>query len=84
MDIRNSTNRMLDTTPAEALFERVIHTRIPSDSSPLVVSPGHQSQAKARMATDHDSKRGVYQLPELKSGTVVILQDGYSNPNSGD
>ena len=81
MDIRNSTNRMLGTTPAEVLFQRVLHTRMPSYSPPLVVSPGHQSQAKARMATDHDSKRGVCELPELKSGTVIILKDGYSNPS---
>ena len=52
MDIPNSTNRMLGTIPAEALFQRIIHTRIPSYSPPLMVSPAHQSQAKARMSTD--------------------------------
>ena len=80
MDIRNSTNRMLGTTPSEALFQRILHTQIPADRTSFIVNPRHQSQVKARMATDHDLRRGVCQLPRLKSGTVVILQDGYASP----
>ena len=46
-----------------------------------MMNPRHQSQTKARMAIDHDLKRGVCQLPKLKSGAVVILQDCYTNPS---
>ena len=80
MDIRNSTNRMLGTTPSEALFQRVISTRIPSYNTPAIVNPAHQIRAKARMASDHDSKRGIHPLPESKTGTVVVLHDGFTVP----
>ena len=48
---------------------------------------GHQSQAKARMATDQDLRRGVCQLPRLKSGTVVSFKTDTAiliPPNSGE
>lgn len=80
MDIRNSTNRMLGTTPSEALFGRILHTRLPCYRTPIIVNPAHQFQAKARMASDHDSKRGVQPLPSLRPGTIVTLQDGYTDP----
>lgn len=76
MDIRNSTHRMLGTTPSEALFGRVLLTRVPSYCSPVVINPAHQLKAKARTADAHDAKRGVHNLPNLKPGTTVILQDG--------
>lgn len=81
MDIRNSTNRMLGTTPGEALFGRILNTRVPSYRAPIIVNPAHQVRAKARMAADHDSKRGVHPLSQLKTGTIVILQDGCSDSN---
>jgi hypothetical protein len=56
MDIRNSVNRMLGTTPSEVLFQRVLTTRIPSYSTPVIVNPAQQIRAKARMASDHDTK----------------------------
>ena len=81
MDIRNSVNRMLGTTPSEALFQRILQTRVPAYGTARVVNPEHQSQAKAEMANNHDSRRGVCSLPKLKSGTVVVLQDGYTHPS---
>lgn len=81
MDIRNSTNRMLGTTPGEALFGRLLHTRVPSYSPPIIVNPEHQVRAKARMAADHDAKRGVHFLPRLQAGDLVTLQDGCSDPS---
>ena len=44
---------------------------------PRIVNPGHQLQAKAAMAADHDSQRGVQSLPRLNPGETVIIQDGY-------
>lgn len=79
MDIRNSTNRMLGTTPCEALFGRAVHTRIPSYSNPVIVNPQHQILAKAKMTENHDTKRGVRPLKQLKPGTQVILQDGVTS-----
>ena len=69
MDIRNSVNRMLGTTPSEALFQRILQTRVPAYGTARVVNPEHQSQAKAEMANNHDSRRGVCSLPKLKSGS---------------
>lgn len=80
MDIRNSRNRMLGTTPSEALFNRVLRTRLPTHIDPVMVNPSHQVRAKAQMAENHDSHRGVGSLPTLKPGTTVVLQDGYMNP----
>ena len=76
MDIRNSTHRMLGTTPSEALFGRVLLTRVPSYHHPVMVNPAHQLRAKAKMADAHDARRGVHPLPTLKPGATVILQDG--------
>ena len=83
MDIRNSTHRMLGTTPSEALFGRVLLTRVPSYHHPVMINLSHQLRAKAKMADGHDARRGghdarrgVHPLPTLKPGTTVILQDG--------
>ena len=72
---------MLGSTPGEALFGRILNTRVPSYSPPVIVNPAHQIRAKARMAEDHDAKRGVHPLPKLTTGTVVVLQDGCSDPS---
>ena len=82
MDIRNSRHRMLGTTPSEALFNHVLRTRVPIHIKPVIVNPMHQVRAKAQMAQDHDSKRGVHVHPPsiLKPGTAVALQDGYMDP----
>ena len=79
-DIRNSHNRMIGTTPNDALFGRVIRTRLPEIIPSNLVNLTHQVRAKARMANDHDAHRGVRSLPSLQPGTRVIMQDGYSNP----
>ena len=71
---------MLGVTPSEALFNRVLRTRVPAHITSVIVNPGHQVKAKAQMAGDHDSKRRVQPLPILTPGTVVILRDGYTDP----
>ena len=76
-DIRNSPHRMLGTSPSEALFTHPLCTTVPMVVIPLIVNPGHQLQAKAAMAADHDSRRGVQSLPRLNPGETVIIQDGY-------
>ena len=58
MDIRNSRHRMLGTTPSEALFSRVLRTRVPTHIDPVIVNPSHQVRAKAQMAANYDSHRG--------------------------
>ena len=80
MDIKNSANRMLESTPGEDLFGRILNTRVPSYSS-VIVNPAHQIRTKARVAEDHDAKRGVHPLPKLTTGTVVVLQDECSDPS---
>lgn len=80
LDIRNARHRMLGTSPSEALFSRVLRTRVPTHIPPVIVNPRHQVRAKAQMVGYHDSKRGVRPLPTLTPGTVVILQDGYTDP----
>lgn len=62
------------------LINRVCRTRVLTHISPVIVNPIHQIRAKAQMAQDHNSKRGVNPLPALKTGTVVILQDGCMDP----
>ncbi|XP_065195493.1 uncharacterized protein K02A2.6-like [Sycon ciliatum] len=79
-DIRNSRHRMLGTSPSEALFSRVIRTRVPASITPQIVNPSEQIKAKAAMVEGHDSRRGVRKLPHLPSGTRVVLHDGYSDP----
>ena len=54
---------------------------MPSYSPSVIVNPAHQIRAKARMAEDHDAKRGGHPLPKLTTGTVVVLQDGCSDPS---
>ena len=76
-DIRNSPHRMLGTSPSEALFTHPLHTRVPMVVIPRIVNPGHELQAKAAMAADHDSRRGVQSLLRLNPGETVIIQDGY-------
>ena len=76
-DIRSSRDRMLGTSPSAALFSRQLRTRIPARIDPMIVNPQHQLKAKAGMANDHDSQRGVHMLPNLRPGTKVVVQDGY-------
>lgn len=80
MDIRNSQHRMIGTAPSEALFSRVLRTRVPTHIDSVIINPSHQVRAKARMAEDQDAHRGVGPLPSLKPGTIVVLQDGYNDP----
>ena len=63
------------------MFGRILNTRVPSYSPPVIVNPAHQIRAKARMAEDHDAKRKVHSLPKLTTGTVVVLQDECSDPS---
>eukprot|EP00117_Sycon_ciliatum_P026714 scpid19450/ scgid21866/ Transposon Ty3-I Gag-Pol polyprotein; Gag3-Pol3; Transposon Ty3-2 TYA-TYB polyprotein; Capsid protein; p24; Spacer peptide p3; Nucleocapsid protein p11; Ty3 protease; p16; Spacer peptide J; Reverse transcriptase/ribonuclease H; p55; Integrase p52; Integrase p49 len=81
-DIRNSVHRMLGMSPNEAFFGRMVRTRLPHHSTPRIVNASHQIRAKADMAVSHDSRRGVRQLPMLRPGTMVVLQDGYSDPTT--
>ena len=76
-DIRNSPHRMLGTSPSEALFTHPLRTRVLMVVIPRIVNPGHQLQAKAAMAADHNSRRGVKSLPRLNPGETVIIQDGH-------
>ena len=48
---------------------------------PRIVNPEHQLQAKATMAENHDSQRGVRPLSQLSPGDAVIIQDGYCDPS---
>ncbi|XP_065193223.1 uncharacterized protein LOC135824416 [Sycon ciliatum] len=79
-DIRNSVHQMLGMLPNEAFFGRMVRTRLPHHSTSRIVNASHQIRAKADMAVSHDSRRGVRQLPMLRPGTMVVLQDGYSDP----
>ena len=81
MDIRNSQHRMLGMSPSEALFRQPLRTRVPTFMVPRIVNPEHQLQAKATMAENHDSRRGVRHLPQLSPGDAVIIQDGYCDPS---
>jgi hypothetical protein len=80
MDIRNSVNRMLGTTPCEELFQRILQTRVPAYRTARVINPEQQSQAKAEMATNHDSGTGVCPRLKLKSWAVVVLHNSYTHP----
>jgi hypothetical protein len=48
---------------------------------PCYCEPSSQVRAKAGMAAEHDPKRGVHPLSQLKPGTIVILQDECSDPS---
>ena len=69
-------------SPNEAFFGRMVRTRLPHHSTPRIVNASHQIRTKADMAVSHDSRRGVRQLPLLRPGTMVVLQDGYSDPST--
>ena len=71
---------MVGTTPGEALLQRIPNTRVPSYNIRVIVNPTHQIPTKARMASEHDKKRRTHSFPELRTGTVVVLQDGSMDP----
>ena len=79
-DIHNSRHRMLGTSPSAAMFTHTTRTSVPTAITPHIVNPDHQLKAKAAMADQHDSRRGVQSLPKLKPGAKVIVQDGYCDP----
>ena len=76
-DIRNSVHRMLGMSPNEAFLGRLVRTRLPHHAAPSIVNLSHQIRAKSDMAVSHDNRRSVRQLPVLRPGTAVVLQDGY-------
>lgn len=80
MDIRNSRHRTLENTPSEALFNRVLRTRIPAHIRTVIVNPEYQVKAKAQMTRHHNAKRGIRPQSILTPGTVVVLQVGYTDP----
>ena len=79
-DIRSSCHRMLGVSPGAALFTRNMRIRVPALIKPRLVNPEHQLKAKADMADQHDSRRGVQNLTILKPGSKVIIQGGYYSP----